>query len=633
MVPVTVGGAVVSSSTSFEAVVYKPDSGDGKQGKLQLTATVYYKDTPITTATKTFTIPKESMRLTAEITDWPFASDSNLLALEMTVSGQRALLLDSVLPVPLSNPKVTEDGETMLKTLTFESGMFLDASLGVTMDGVAKSMPIDVPTDSSKILRKFAKFATKTVCDLALRYEEPVTVVSFESDKDPDGNALIPTVAKFKKGMVTIQFCPNGDCEDGPFVTLTPYIFEERQPASASGGDDVVRRALDLNEDDDGALKFTAEITNWPFAADDNYLALYTLTSGKREPLIKDVTPTYLSNPTLTDKEGDPNTKIVVFDSGMFMDMPLGVTMDGANKQVTVDVPTGTSDIVWKFSTFATKAVYDPVLRYEKPTTVVSFKKGPDGKASISTEASFMKGMATIQFCPTGACANGPYITLMPSRFEEMQPVAGGVAAKSVFDTFNLNEDDSVQWKDAVDLMVNNELVASTTSFEAAVYMFHDDESTIAKLKLTATVYYKETTVTNAGQSLTRTRRSPGEELDPPTIATKPGDTNTKIVAIGGGIYMDVPLGVLDGSNKALKADVVSDTSSIKWMFTKFATKATYDPVLRYVAPTPAPLLPPPPPAPVPVPGPTKGATPAPTPAAPVKSSTSPLMLAISLSH
>ncbi|TMW68296.1 hypothetical protein Poli38472_005764 [Pythium oligandrum] len=455
------------------------------------------------------------------------------------------------------------------------------------------------------------------------------------------GDPLIPKAAKVLKTMAGMQFYPTGDCINGPFVTLTPSRFEEVTASGAS-----VLQALDLNEHDSvdwshwtpaksnnvlisssasfeavvykvdgdvsktaklkltamvyykdatvssagptltvpkGALKFTAEITNWPFAADTNVLELGMTVSGQRDPLIEGVTPTDLSIPKIADKTGDVSTKIVTFDSGMFLDVPLGVAMDGANKKLSVNLPTGSSKIVWTFRKFATKAVYDPVLRYVEPVTVVPFDsaKGSDGKALIATAARFKAGMATIQFCLTGDCAIGPFVELMPSRFEEVTP-----AGDSVLQVLNLNEDDGVRWTDMVPVSHSGSLVSSSTSFQAVVYKVDGDASKTSKLKLTATVYYKNTTLTSAGQTFTMSAgalkftaeitnwpfaandnvlilemqasglRLPVDtetrSMTAPWIDAISGDAKSKVVTFNSGILRDVPLGVVSTASSRL---------------------------------------------------------------------------------
>ncbi|TMW55671.1 hypothetical protein Poli38472_010553 [Pythium oligandrum] len=116
-----------------------------------------------------------------------------------------------------------------------------------------------------------------------------------------------------------------------------------------------------------GAVKFSAAVSNWPFDDMANGLYLEMDITGKGAPASAGAVGADLGNPTIAVDTKDAKNKIVTLGSNLFVDVPVGVVLDGANKQAVVDVPVGTSKLTWTFPSFTSTLAYDPFLRYTDP--------------------------------------------------------------------------------------------------------------------------------------------------------------------------------------------------------------------------------------------------------------------------
>ncbi|TMW68297.1 hypothetical protein Poli38472_005765 [Pythium oligandrum] len=200
-------GVLVSSTATFEPVLLQDQDNPTQSAKLRLTATIYYQTTVVTNSGNVLLVPKGALKFSAEITKWKFQGDDHVLALGMSITGRLAPnateTMGSMLPYPTMSRMIGNDD---INVVMLGAGMVMDVPFGVTLDGTDTKLGVDLPSTSNEIVWTFNKFNTKATYDPVLRYEDPLTTVSFTSAKGTDDKPLIPTAVKFMKNTAAIQF-------------------------------------------------------------------------------------------------------------------------------------------------------------------------------------------------------------------------------------------------------------------------------------------------------------------------------------------------------------------------------------------------------------------------------------------
>ncbi|TMW61896.1 hypothetical protein Poli38472_010959 [Pythium oligandrum] len=187
----------------------------------------------------------------------------------------------------------------------------------------------------------------------------------------------------------------------------------------------------------------------------------------------------------------------------------------------------------------------------------------------------------------------------------------------------DLNADSSVDWQSLVFTKVNDQDESVYTLIMADVLAQGQDPAKPATIKITASVYVADTTVTTNGQSvsvpagaikfsakisnwpfetqdntllleMTASGKSatvgdaPGQDISILSIDPAVNGAETQVVKFSHGFFMDASLVVnIDGKKDTVQVSIDQAKSTIGWKFPSFATFADYDPVLRFVAPRP----------------------------------------------
>ncbi|GMF32872.1 unnamed protein product [Phytophthora lilii] len=269
------------------------------------------------------------------------------------------------------------------------------------------------------------------------------------------GKGHITTAANFDAKGANMEVCPSGDCKNGKFMRLEVTSLTEVDAEGAEVEDKKITvfnpgnsdwleivteevngvnvssstfvATLEVGDADvtfnltasiyqgnatveygsqeitvpAGALKFTVDIAGWPFAADDNNLALVVSLDAKG-PKSK-----ALGKPKKNAKGkagADPEVERVDLGDSMFMDVPGIAIIDGDVEKALVNSSVidaaGDTAFEWVFPSFTQTLHYDPVLGDSSTTTTTT-----SGTTETSASASESSSGSTTDTSSTSAAS------------------------------------------------------------------------------------------------------------------------------------------------------------------------------------------------------------------------------------
>jgi hypothetical protein len=295
------------------------------------------------------------------------------------------------------------------------------------------------------------KIITPTAIVLTCLLANAAAKKDFMPDHSDHGQEHIMTAADFDGAGAKMRVCPSGDCTSGKFMSLAVTSLTEYDAAGANVttidkftpkdsdwtaietsvmyGVNVSSTSFIVNLEvgaaniavvfnltasifqgnatveygsqnltvPAGALKFTVDISDWPFVSPGNSLALAVSLDAKGSK------GKALGKPAKKAKGTDIKTDRVDLGESMFMDVPTYAFVDGEEVQLknsSVVVSAGATSFEWVFPSFENTLHYDPVLGEDTTTTATSTTDtptpSPASKLSLSGLAAV--GLAALTF-------------------------------------------------------------------------------------------------------------------------------------------------------------------------------------------------------------------------------------------